>query len=76
MWCRGGLSQVLHHIQRRLANVAADRIGDEPVVALQGPRAVGKSTLMRELADLVGADVIDLDDLPPRAAVGAVGLIF
>jgi len=41
MWCRGGLSQVLHHIQRRLANVAADRIGDEPVVALQGPRAVG-----------------------------------
>ncbi|WP_084010522.1 AAA family ATPase [Pseudofrankia sp. DC12] len=43
---------------------------DEPVILLQGPRAVGKSTLLRELAAAVGAEVIDLDDLAVRDAVG------
>jgi uncharacterized protein len=66
----------VRHVERRLAAVAAARIAEEPVVALQGPRAVGKSTLVRELADAAGADVIDLDDLPTRAAVSADPTLF
>ncbi len=46
------------------------------MVALQGPRAVGKSTLVRELAEAAGADVVDLDDLPTRAAVSADPTLF
>jgi hypothetical protein len=64
------------HVERRLVAVAADRIAEEPVVALQGPRAVGKSTLVRELAEAAGADVVDLDDLPTRAAVNADPTLF
>ncbi|WP_420433701.1 hypothetical protein [Candidatus Poriferisocius sp.] len=33
-----------------------------PVMALQGPRSVGKSTLLRSLASAAGHKVIDLDD--------------
>jgi predicted AAA+ superfamily ATPase len=44
---------------------------DEPVVLLQGPRTVGKSTLLRELAVGRGAEVLDLDDLATREAVAA-----
>jgi uncharacterized protein len=40
----------------------------EPVIALHGPRSVGKSTLLRELADRHGVGVIDLDDLDTRRA--------
>src|SRR6185369_13260530 len=43
---------------------------DEPVILVQGPRAVGKSTLLRELAAAARAEVIDLDDLAVRDAVG------
>lgn len=42
---------------------------DEPVIALQGPRAVGKSTLLAWLAREVGAEVVDLDDPAIRASV-------
>jgi predicted AAA+ superfamily ATPase len=35
---------------------------DEPVVALHGPRSVGKSTLLRAFANANGVDVLDLDD--------------
>ncbi len=44
---------------------------DEPVVLLQGPRSVGKSTLLRELASRFDAVVVDLDDLATRDAVAA-----
>ena len=36
---------------------------DEPVLALHGPRSVGKSTLLQEIAQLGGVEVVDLDDL-------------
>jgi predicted AAA+ superfamily ATPase len=41
---------------------------DEPVVLLQGPRSVGKSTLLRQIAGQAGGTLIDLDDLPTRRA--------
>jgi predicted AAA+ superfamily ATPase len=44
-------------------------MAEEPVVALHGPRAVGKTTLLRSLAGAHGAEVIDLDDLATREAV-------
>jgi uncharacterized protein len=41
------------------------------VIALHGPRAVGKTTLLRALAAGYGTEVIDLDDLATREAVAA-----
>jgi predicted AAA+ superfamily ATPase len=56
-------------VNRRIEAVAQRRLADEPVLALQGPRAVGKTTLLRALASAHGTDVIDLDDLETRDAV-------
>lgn len=56
-------------VPRRLASVALERARDEPVVLLQGPRSVGKSTLLRDLASEVGARVLDLDDVATRDVV-------
>lgn len=58
-------------ISRRVERVARERLGDEPVIALQGPRAVGKTTLLRSLASAYGVGVVDLDDLATRDAVTA-----
>lgn len=44
---------------------------DEPVVALEGPRAVGKTTLLQALASAFEVEVVDLDDLALRDAVAA-----
>jgi uncharacterized protein len=41
------------------------------VVVLNGPRTVGKSTLLSQLAGRLGRPVIDCDDLATRAAVRA-----
>ncbi len=56
-------------VPRRLAPIVAERMAEEPVVLLQGPRSVGKSTLLRSLAAAVGAEVVDLDDVTLRDAV-------
>jgi uncharacterized protein len=56
-------------ITRRLLEVASERLEDEPVIALQGPRTVGKSTLLGELAGARGVEVVDLDEPATRAAV-------
>jgi hypothetical protein len=61
---------------RRLGPVVADLLADEPVVILQGPRAVGKSTLLRDLATTRGREIIDLDDLATRDAVRADPALF
>nr|WP_207782077.1 ATP-binding protein [Phytoactinopolyspora limicola] len=46
-------------------------MADEPVIALHGPRSVGKSTVLRAFADSHGVEVIDLDDIETReAAIG------
>lgn len=55
-------------VTRRLGAVALSRIKDEPVVLLQGARTVGKSTLLRWIAQALGAEMLDLDDLAARAA--------
>ena len=56
-------------VPRRLAPIVRSRMADEPVILLQGPRSVGKSTLLRWIAASVDADVVDLDDLAVREAV-------
>jgi predicted AAA+ superfamily ATPase len=55
--------------ERRLEGVVEARLAEEPVVVLNGPRTVGKSTLLSELASRLGRAVIDCDDLATRAAV-------
>ena len=57
-------------IRRRIEDIAAQRMGEIPVVALLGPRSVGKSTLLGSLAAAAGATIIDLDDPATRAALG------
>ncbi|WP_432987430.1 ATP-binding protein [Dactylosporangium sp. CA-233914] len=54
---------------RRLAAVLADRLCEEPTVVLNGPRTVGKSTLLHTFAQRLGAAVIDCDDPATRGAV-------
>ena len=54
---------------RRLGEVVEGRFTEEPVVVLNGPRTVGKSTLLGELARRLGRPVIDCDELATRAAV-------
>lgn len=63
-------------IGRRLAGVVRRRLGVEPVVVLEGPRAVGKLTLLRALAAATDREVIDLDDLATRGAVQADPALF
>lgn len=58
-------------VPRRIADVVSSLLREEPVVALQGPRAVGKTTLLLDLARSLGAEVIDLDDLAARDAAAA-----
>ncbi len=58
-------------VTRRLTSVALERFEEESVLLLQGPRSVGKSTLLRELAGQLDAEVVDLDDLATRDAVAA-----
>jgi len=56
-------------VNRRIEEVALERLADEPVLALHGPRAVGKTTVLRAIAAGHGREVIDLDDLATREAV-------
>lgn len=56
---------------RRASDLVVARLHDEPVVALQGPRTVGKSTLLAEVAVHHGVEVIDLDEPAMRDAVAA-----
>ncbi|MFV2145056.1 ATP-binding protein [Isoptericola sp. G70] len=58
-----------HLVPRRILDVALQRHAESPVLLLEGPRAVGKSTLLRQLAERVGGRILDLDDLDTRTAV-------
>jgi len=58
-------------VPRRIETVALDRFHEEPVLLLQGPRSVGKSTLLRRLAAESGARILDLDDVATREAVAS-----
>jgi len=56
-------------ISRKILPLIRERMRDEPVIILEGPRSVGKSTVMHVLAREAGVDVLDLDDLAVREAV-------
>lgn len=56
-------------VERRLEDVVLDRMAVEPVVVLHGPRAVGKSTLLRRIGERRGRAVLDLDDPETRELV-------
>ena len=49
-------------VRRRSLATAAERLRDAQVVVLSGPRAVGKSTVLRTLATELGREVVDLDN--------------
>jgi predicted AAA+ superfamily ATPase len=46
-----------------------ERLSEEPVILIQGPRSVGKSTLLRQVAESVGGTVVDADDTATLAAL-------
>lgn len=56
-------------VPRRISDLLAEQVQTEPVIALHGPRSVGKSTVLRAFAEGVGAAVIDLDDVEVREAL-------
>jgi uncharacterized protein len=56
-------------IVRRLEAIVRNLMSEEPVVAVQGARTVGKSTMVRALAASAGKLVVDLDDVATREAV-------
>lgn len=65
-------------VDRRVSSILAALTQEEPVIALHGPRSVGKSTVLRALAADRGVPVVDLDDplvleavrASPASAVG------
>ncbi|WP_022888599.1 ATP-binding protein [Agromyces italicus] len=66
----------MHPVERRVSALIAELMLDEPVLLLEGPRSVGKSTLLRHIAEATGASVFDLDDLATRDAVAADPALF
>lgn len=56
-------------VARRVSGLLARLAAVEPVIALHGPRSVGKSTVLRGLALEAGGSVLDLDDVEVREAV-------
>lgn len=61
----------LRSFDRRLEAVVAGLLAEEPVIAVQGARTVGKSTMVRSLAGQADREVVDLDDPETRDAVDA-----
>lgn len=57
--------------ERRVSGLLDDLLQVEPVIALHGPRSVGKSTVLSALAGARRVPVLDLDDLGTRDAVVA-----
>ena len=58
-------------VDRRVMELVQARLDEEQVILLEGPRSVGKSTLLRNVADKAGVQVIDLDDVATRDSVAA-----
>lgn len=54
--------------RRRLLDILNSLVKEEPVIAVHGPRSVGKSTLLRAFAKDRGADIVDLDEPAVRDA--------
>ena len=58
-------------VDRRVVEVVAARMREVPVVVLQGPRSVGKSTVLNQIAREHGATVVNLDVPGMRRTVEA-----
>lgn len=59
-------------IERRVAPLVHEALDDTRVVAIQGPRQAGKSTLAQLVArDRAGATVVSLDDAASQQAARA-----
>jgi predicted AAA+ superfamily ATPase len=56
-------------VPRRVSQLLLGLVTVEPVIALHGPRSVGKSTVLRGFAAEAGSSVLDLDDVGVREAV-------
>lgn len=65
------MTDVARLVTRRIQEVVLERHKESPVLLLEGPRTVGKSTLLTQLARHLDAAVLDLDDLDTRAAVAS-----
>lgn len=63
-------------ITRRIEHIVLQRMSETPVLLLQGPRTVGKSTLLRSLAEQHRAHVVDLDDPSVRDAAADDPALF
>jgi hypothetical protein len=63
--------QIKKSVERRALGTAQKRLTTSPVVAIVGPRASGKSTVLAELAVSLGVEVLDLDDPAVQRAVSA-----
>ena len=55
-------------IKRGILPIIEDRMKVEPVIILEGPRSVGKSTILAEIAKKNKMEVLDLDDSQFRDA--------
>lgn len=56
-------------VERRVSALLSRLVEEEPVIALHGPRSVGKSTVLWKLAESADVGVIDLDDVETREAL-------
>jgi uncharacterized protein len=65
------LDVTLGLIDRRVLKVARERMAETAVLALQGARSVGKSTVLAEIAAGCGVGVVDLDDSAQAELVAA-----
>ena len=59
-----GVTILFPPVDRRLAQVVRARMQEGPVILLEGPRSVGKSTLLREVAESHGALVTRMSRVP------------
>jgi predicted AAA+ superfamily ATPase len=58
-------------VDRHVVPVAFTRLLDDSVLLLEGPRSVGKSTLLTTINSRLGGRLLDLDDPATRDAVAA-----
>ncbi|MVT24955.1 ATP-binding protein [Nesterenkonia alkaliphila] len=63
------MSALTAEVPRRLEEVVRARLRETPVLVISGPRTVGKSTVLRALAQQLEASILDLDDLATRELV-------
>jgi hypothetical protein len=68
---QGVANQVKRNFPRHVLHTVQNLLENSPVVLLEGPRAVGKSIILAQLANNLGVQVLDLDDLATRNAVKA-----